>query len=110
MTKETERNYTEAQEARISTFAAEQDTGRINKDSAAVLANEFGKNVKSVIAKAVRMGVYQRQERKSVNGGDIVRKDELVAEIAALVGANLEGLEKAPKVALERVRDALKAA
>jgi hypothetical protein len=103
MTKETAKNYTDAQEARLAEFSV------ITSETAEMLAQEFGKDVKSVRAKAVRMGIYQGKTRVSKTGGPIERKEAIVAEIAALVGHNMDGLEKAPKQALVALRSALSA-
>lgn len=103
MTKEVVKNYTEAQEARMATFKF------IDAAIAQELADEFGKNVKSVIAKAVRMGLYKSKERVSKTGGKIESKEAIVADIAAIVGKNLEGLEKAPKLVLQELRAKLSA-
>lgn len=103
MTKETVKNYTAEQEARLAEFDV------ITSETAEMLAQEFGKDVKSVRAKAVRMGVYQGKTRVSKTGGPIERKEAIVADIAALVGYNMEGLEKAPKQALVALRKALSA-
>jgi hypothetical protein len=95
MGKEKAPNYTEAQEARIREMAP------LNKAGAEALAAEFGKTVRSVIAKAVRMNVgYERQQPVTKTGEPVTKKETLVSEIAAIVGANLDGLEKAPKPAL----------
>jgi hypothetical protein len=103
MTKQTEKNYTEAQEAEMIAL------GTIDNTVATALAAKFGKNVASVRAKAVRLGIYQAKERVSKSGEPIERKEAIVAEIAALVGRNMEGLEKAPKQALVAIRAALSA-
>jgi hypothetical protein len=88
-------NYTEAQEQRI------RDEAPLNKAKAEMLAAEFGKSLRSVIAKAVRMDVgYQRQQPTTKTGEPVTKKETLVSEIAAIVGANLDGLDKAPKPAL----------
>ena len=88
-------NYTPEQEAAITAAAP------LNADSAARLAAEFGKTTRSVIAKAVRMNVgYQSKQPTTKTGEPITKKETLVSEIAAIVGANLDGLEKAPKPAL----------
>lgn len=97
------KNYTEAQEARMATFEF------IDAAIAAELATEFGKNQKSVIAKAVRMGIYKAKEKTSKTGGKIESKEQIVADIAALVGQSLEGLEKAPKLVLQELRTRLRA-
>lgn len=106
MTKETEVNYTDAMVARIQAVADEND-GVIENEQALALAKEFGKDVRSVRAKAVRMGIYKKAEKKSTNGGKVETKEQIAADISKLVGANMEGLEKAPKLALQRVRSAL---
>ena len=92
------KNYTEAQEARMAEFDV------IDAATAQELADEFGKNVKSVIAKAVRMGLYKAKERTSKTGGKIESKEQIVADIAAIVGKSLDGLEKAPKLVLQELR------
>jgi len=101
MTKQTEKNYTEAQEARLAEFDV------IDNALATELAAEFGKTVASVRAKAARMGSYQAKVRTSKTGGPIERKEAIVADIAALVGANMDGLEKAGKEQLVAIRAAL---
>ena len=85
------------------------EMGVIDAAVAQELADEFGKNVKSVIAKAVRMGIYKAKERTSKTGGKIETKEEIVAEISELVGKSLDGLEKASKQALIAIRAKLSA-
>ena len=100
-------NYTPAQEARIRERAAE---GPLNLAIATELATEFDKKVRSVIAKINRMELeYTRKAPVTKTGEKPVNKAELVAEIAELVGANVDGLEKASKNALKLVRAALTA-
>lgn len=103
MTKTIIKNYTEAQEARIAEFSV------IDNDTAIMLADEFQKDVRSVRAKAVRMGIYKGKAKVSKTGGKIESKEDIVAEIAALVGRNLDGLEKAPKLVLVELRSKLSA-
>jgi hypothetical protein len=102
-TKVTEKNYTEAQEAIL--LAA----GIIDNAKALEIAAKIGKDVKSVRAKAVRMGIYKAAEKKSKSGGAVESKEKIAADIAALVGKNMEGLEKAPKLALQFIREKLSA-
>lgn len=97
------KNYTAAQEARMEEFAV------IDNELAMELAAEFGKDVRSVRAKAVRMGIYKAKEKVSKTGGKIESKEAIVADIAAIVGRNLDGLEKAPKQALITLRAKLAA-
>lgn len=101
-TKET--NYTEAQVARMHEFEF------IDANIAKMLAAEFNKNEKSVIAKAVRENLYRAKQRTTKSGEAIERKEAIVAEIGQLVGANMEGLEKASKEALKAIRASLRAA
>lgn len=108
MAKEIERTYSEAQEAAIMA-AATANGGFINMDVAATVGTEIGKNAKSVIAKATRMGVYKAKEKTSKTGGKVESKEDIVAEISALVNKNMEGLEKAPKLVLQNIRAALSA-
>lgn len=108
MTKEIERTYSEAQEAAIMA-AATENGGFINMNVAARLAEEIGKGAKSVIAKATRMGVYKAKEKTSKAGGKVESKENIVADIAALVNKNMEGLENAPKLVLQNIRAALSA-
>jgi hypothetical protein len=103
MTKEITKNYTEAQEAELLAAAP------ITNETAAQFAEKFGKNIASIRAKATRMGVYQAKEKTSKSGGPIERKEAIVADIAALIGKNMEGLEKSPKQALIAIREALSA-
>ena len=103
MTKEVVKNYSEAQEAEM--LAA----GVIDNDAAIEFAAKFGKDVRSIRAKAVRMGIYKAKEKVSKAGGKIESKEAITADIAAIVGKNLDGLEKAPKQVLITLRARLSA-
>ena len=103
MTKEVVKNYSEAQEAEM--LAA----GVIDNDAAIEFAAKFGKDVRSIRAKAVRMGIYKAKDKVSKSGAPIERKEEIVADIAAIIGKNLDGLEKAPKQVLVALRTRLSA-
>lgn len=98
---ETAPNYSEAQEAEL--LAA----GTIDNAKALEFAAKFGKDVRSIRAKAVRMGIYKAAEKVSKTGGKIESKEKIVEEIAELVGKNLDGLEKAPKLVLQILRSKL---
>ncbi len=103
MTKVAEKNYAESQEAEM--LAA----GIIDNAKALEFAARFGKDVRSIRAKAVRMGIYKAAEKVSKTGGKIESKEAIVADIAKIVGKNLDGLEKAPKTALQIIRSKLAA-
>ena len=71
------------------------------------LANEHGKRVKSIRQKLVREGVYVKPAYVSKAGTSIERKADIVQGIAKVLGvteAQLGGLEKATKPALELIR------
>ena len=92
------KNYTEAQEARLASFAS------IDNEIAMELAVELQKDVRSIRAKAVRMGLYVAKQKVSKTGGKIESKEAIVADIAKIVGRNLDGLEKASKQSLVAIR------
>ncbi len=98
-------NFSEAQEQRI------RDTQPHNAESAALLAREFDKSNRSVIAKMTRMEdvVYNRKLPTTKSGDPVTSKADLVAAIGEIVSGNLDGLEKAPKPALFALRDHLAA-
>ena len=103
MTKEITKNYSEAQEAELAA------AGIIDNAKALEFAAKFGKDVRSIRAKAVRMGIYKAAEKVSKTGGKIESKEAIVSDIAAIVGKNLDGLEKAPKLVLQILREKLSA-
>ena len=92
-------NYTKAQENEI------RELSPISYDVAVVLAEKFGKKLRSVIAKACSMDkvVYVARERVAKNGSAIVRKAEMVESIAKSLATSedLSGLEKATKASLD---------
>ena len=55
------------------------------------------------------MGIYKAAEKVSKTGGKIESKEAIVEDIAAIVGKNLDGLEKAPKLVLQILRSKLSA-
>ena len=92
-------NYTPTQENEI------RELSPITYDCAVVLAEKFGKKLRSVIAKACSMDkvVYVAREKVAKNGSVIVRKAEMVESIAKSLATdeNLSGLEKATKASLD---------
>lgn len=100
---ETVKNYTESQEAEL--IAA----GVIDNAKALEFAAKFGKDVRSIRAKAVRMGIYKAAEKVSKTGGKIESKEKIVEDISEIVGKSLDGLEKAPKLVLQILREKLSA-
>jgi hypothetical protein len=99
MPKEKTPNFSTAQEDAIRAAAA---NGPLNLAAATALGEEMGKSARSIVAKIVRMGLpYERKQPTTKTGEPIVSKTKLVEQISAVVEGNLEGLEKAPKPALQ---------
>ena len=92
-------NYTPTQENEM------RELSPITYDCAVVLAERFGKKLRSVIAKACSLDgvVYVARERVAKNGSVIVRKAEMVESIAKSLATDedLSGLEKATKASLD---------
>ena len=92
-------NYTEAQ-----VKALKQG---VTLATAKQFAKDWGKSPKSIIAKAVSMGVYTAQARP-VKGAAKPRKADIVAAIVKATQADsLDGLEKAPMSALNNLLRAI---
>tara|TARA_X000001382_G_scaffold92153_1_gene66678 strand:- start:874 stop:1218 length:345 start_codon:yes stop_codon:yes gene_type:complete len=96
-------NYTDAMVARM----VGEYTAAPSSETVSALSAELGKNKRSIIAKLVREGVYQAQERTTKSGATIVRKAELVSQIASLTGTSVDSLVKASKADLQRLVNAL---
>ncbi len=85
--------------------AAESDEAR--KQVVIAMANEHGKSTKSVIQKLVRESVYRKPAYVSKAGATVERKSDIVQGIAKILNvteAQLGGLDKATKPALETIR------
>jgi len=96
-------NYTEAMTEKM----VAQYTANPSRDTVDAIANELGKNARSVIAKLSREGVYKAQPRVTKSGEPVVRKAELLAEIQDTLGVELPSLVKASKADLQRLIDAI---
>lgn len=73
------------------------------------IAAETGKSTRSIVAKLSREGVYQAKNK--TKGTNLVRKADLITEIAFSIGTNeelIESLEKATKEALELIARAVR--
>ena len=70
------------------------------------IAEQFGKSVRSIVAKLSREGVYQKKQYVTKSGNPAVKKDTFADNIAALCGfteAETESLTKANKTALIKI-------
>ena len=97
------KNYTDEMVAQM-TAKYEANPSR---DTVDALAIEFGKSVRSVIAKLSREGVYVAQPKVTKTGEPVVRKAELLAEIQEKLGTELPSLVKASKADLQRLIDTI---
>lgn len=99
--------FTDADVARMTEVYGKAAT----KESVELLAKEFGKSPRSVIAKLVNMGIYVKADKAATaTDGKSEKKETLVAEIAKYCGVAdeiLESLTGATKKALVAVRDKL---
>ena len=107
MTKSTTAvNYSEATVAQmISTYSAATDA-ESRKAAVSSIASEIGKTVKSVIAKLSREGVYIKAAKTAKTGKAIVKKEEMVNDIAMLLDLDFDdvkSLGKATKASLELI-------
>jgi len=96
------KNYTdEMVSAMVKQYEAEPTL-----DTVATLEQDFGKTTRSIIAKLSREGVYKAQPRTTKTGEPVVRKDELVAEIATMLGiddSTIATVSKATKADLKNL-------
>jgi len=103
-TEKTVSKYSPDQVARMRELAP------LNQALADQLATEFGAKftARSVTAKAISEKIaYVRKTAVTKTGAPVEQKEAIATEIAELVGATLEGLDKAPKPALQALRDFL---
>ena len=84
MAKEATKNYTDEMVEHMTTLYVANP----NRETVDVLAKEFGKSVRSVIAKLSREGVYIAQERKTKSGEPVVRKADLVSQLELTSSVN----------------------
>ena len=98
-------NYTPEQTARM---IADYQAG----SSVEMIAETFGKTVRSVVAKLSREKVYIAKEYKTKSGETPIKKDvhaDFIGEMLGLTEADTESLTKANKVALAKIADFIKA-
>tara|TARA_Y100001937_G_C6933214_1_gene246950 strand:+ start:25 stop:336 length:312 start_codon:yes stop_codon:yes gene_type:complete len=93
------KNYTDEMVANMR----ELYTATPTRETVEVLAETFGKSVRSVIAKLSREGIYVSQPRVTKSGEPVVRKSELVAQIEDHFGIEVPTLVKASKADLQEL-------
>ena len=97
------KNYTDEM---VASMTAQYEANP-TRDTVDALAAEMGKSVRSVIAKLSREGVYVAQPKVTKSGEPVVRKQELVSEVASHFGIEIPTLVKASKADLQKLVDAL---
>lgn len=78
--------------------------------SVEAIAEMLGRNVKSIIAKLTREGVYKKKEYVSKTGEKPVKKDataDAIGAVLEMTEAEIESLTKANKTALVKIFNAL---
>jgi hypothetical protein len=103
MAAETVKNYTEEM---VESMVADY-TSNPTRETVEFLAKEFGKSIRSVIAKLSREGVYIAQPRTTKTGAPITRKADVVAKIGASLEGNFPSLVKASKSDLIELHEAI---
>ena len=91
------KNYTDEMEETMHDCYTAEPT----RETVEQLAEEFGKSVRSIIAKLSREGIYVSQPRVTKTGEPVVRKSELVAQIEDHFGIEVPTLVKASKADLQ---------
>jgi len=97
------KNYTDEMVASMT----EQYVANPTRDTVDALAQEFGKSVRSIIAKLSREGVYVAQPKVTKTGEPVVRKAELVEILQAHFEVAIPTLVKASKADLQKLVDAI---
>ena len=97
------KNYTEEMVAEMHTLYEANPT----RETVDMIATNFGKSVRSVIAKLSREGIYVAQPRVTKTGEPVVRKSELVDQINSHFDMEFPTLIKASKVDLQNLLNAI---
>ena len=97
------KNYTDEMVASMT----EQYVANPTRETVEALAQEFGKSVRSIIAKLSREGVYVAQPKVTKTGEPVVRKAELVALLEAHFGVAIPTFVKASKADLQKLVDTI---
>ena len=97
------KNYTDEMVAEMH----ELYTANPTRETVDMIAENFGKSVRSVIAKLSREGIYVSQPRVTKTGEPVVRKAELVAQLEAHFEVAIPTLVKASKADLQKLVDTI---
>ena len=97
------KNYTEEM---VSTMT-EQYNANPTRETVDVLAQQFGKTTRSIIAKLSREGIYKAQPRTTKTGEPVISKAQYVSAISAHFEVELPTLVKAGKQDLAKLSEVL---
>ena len=97
------KNYTDEMVAEMHELYIANPT----RETVDMIATNFGKSVRSVIAKLSREGIYVSQPRVTKTGEPVIRKAELVAQVEEQFGTELPTLVKASKADLQTLLDSI---
>ena len=97
------KNYTEEM---VSTMT-EQYNANPTRETVDVLATQFGKTTRSIIAKLSREGIYKAQPRTTKTGEPVISKAQYVSAINAHFEVELPTLVKAGKQDLAKLASVL---
>jgi len=99
-------NYTDEQVAVMRTAFTSAESDAERKEVVLTLSREFGKPVRSIVAKLANMKVYIKPEKVDKTGASVVKKEALADAIGAripMTEADVTSLTKANKTALKAV-------
>ncbi len=97
------KNYTEEM---VSTMT-EQYNANPTRETVDVLATQFGKTTRSIIAKLSREGIYKAQPRTTKTGEPVISKAQYVSAISTHFEVELPTLVKAGKQDLAKLASVL---
>ena len=97
------KNYTEEM---VSTMT-DQYNANPTRETVDVLAKQFGKTTRSIIAKLSREGIYKAQPSTTKTGEPVISKAQYVSAVNAHFGVELPTLVKAGKQDLAKLAEVL---
>lgn len=89
-------NYSEELTAEIIA----EYTANPSRDTVDAISARTGKSVRSIIAKLSSADVYQTPKRTTKTGDDIIKKDDMAADIGRWLNIEVPTLAKAAKLEL----------
>jgi hypothetical protein len=93
----------------VEQVAVLKDNAPFDLEKAKMIGLEIGKTPRSIIAKCLSEGIEYHSKPAPAKRPAVETKAEIVAEIAASMGLELSGLEKATAKALVTLREAVEA-